>query len=397
MSILMQYLHVIGVFQGLLLAGLLIFGAKTSTANRILGTLCLLLALHFLGPFIYLVREINVLSPLIAFHSFLPASFGAILYLYCRHAIIDRPLALKDLWHLLPLAVCYLLNIEFFLSSPEVKLDTMLHGTGDLTNVRIAEAIMSIQAFAYLGLSMFMVRRIQNKAKQTLSNFNPEMFSWLWKLLFLVLIIWSLKEMKGTAEYPFLFYSAGDVLIIVLIYSIAMAQWRNPVLFKIAQLNTSTIAQEELASSNIILSEAVATIEASIKTKSIAVDATSATNSGALNPSIRSSLLKVVRQNMQEHQTYLDNQLTLTRLAEIVGISTHHLSEVLNQHEGKNFYQFVNEYRINYICEKMKHDNEIKILDLAMSAGFSSRSTFNAVFKQFVKLTPSQYRKQLAI
>ncbi|MFT4749514.1 MAG: hypothetical protein ACI9E4_001191, partial [Pseudohongiellaceae bacterium] len=36
MPILTQYLHVIGVFQGLLLAGILIFGAKTSTASRIL-------------------------------------------------------------------------------------------------------------------------------------------------------------------------------------------------------------------------------------------------------------------------------------------------------------------------------------------------------------------------
>jgi AraC-like DNA-binding protein len=397
MPILMQYLHVIGVFQGLLLAALLIFGAKTSTASRILGTLCLFLALRFLGPFIYLDKELNIFSPLIGFHVFLPACFGALLYSYCRHALIDRPLALKDLWHLLPFVVCYLLNIEFFLSSPEAKLDVVLHGTENLKNFKIAEAIESIQAFAYLGFSMFMVWRIQNKAKQTLSNFNPEMFSWLWKLLFLVLVIWSLKEMMGTEEYPFLFYIAGDVLIIVLIYSIAMAQWRNPVLFKIAQLNTSNIAQEELASRNIILSEEVATIEASIETKSIAVDATSANNSGALDPSIRSSLLKVVRQNMQEHQTYLDNQLTLTRLAEIVGISTHHLSEVLNQHEGINFYQFVNEYRINYICEKMKNDKEIKMLDLAMSAGFSSRSTFNADFKQFVKLTPSQYRKQLTI
>jgi len=399
MSILTQYLHVIGIFQGLVLAGLLIFGAKTSTASRILGTLCLLQALNFLGPFIYLEREINIFSSFIAFHAFLPASFGALLYLYCRHAIIDRAFALKDLLHLLPLLICYSLNIQFFLSSPEVKLDTILHGTGDLSNVKIADAIVSIQAFAYLGLSMFMVRRIQNRAKQTLSNFNPEMFSWLWKLLFLALVIWSFKEIMGTAEYPYLFYSAGDVLIIVLIYSIAMAQWRNPLLFKIAQLNTSTIAQEELASSNIKLSEEVASIEAiieaNIETNIKKVDATS-TNSGALDPSIRSSLLKVVRQNMQEQQTYLDNQLTLTRLAEIVGISTHHLSEVLNQHEGKNFYQFVNEYRINYICEKMEQDNEIKILDLAMSAGFSSRSTFNAVFKQFVKLTPSQYRKQLA-
>jgi AraC-like DNA-binding protein len=397
MSILTQYLHVIGAFQGLLLAVLLIFGSRTSTASRILGTLCLFLALRFLGPFIYLEREINVLSPLIGFDVFLPASFGALLYLYCRHAIIDRPFALKDLWHLLPLVVCYLLNIEFFLSSSEIKLDVISHGTENLKSLKIAEGIISMQAFSYLGLSMLMVRRIQNKANQTLSNFNPEMFSWLWKLLFLALVIWSLKEMMGTAQYPLLFYTAGDVLIIVLIYSIAMAQWRNPNLFKIAQLKASTITQEELASSNIMLSEEVASIEASIETKSKAVDATSATNSGALDPSIRSSLLKVVRQNMEEHQTYLNNELTLTRLAEIVGISTHHLSEVLNQHEGKNFYQFVNEYRINYICEKMKHDNEIKILDLAMSAGFSSRSTFNAVFKQFVKLTPSQYRKQLAI
>ncbi|MFT6975624.1 MAG: AraC-like DNA-binding protein [Bermanella sp.] len=393
MSILTQYLHVIGTFQGLLLAGLLISSAKTSTASRILGTLCLLLAFNFLGPFIYLQREINILSPLIGFHAFLPACFGALLYLYCRHAIIDRPFALKDLCHLLPLVVCYLLNIEFFLSSPEVKLDIILHGTENLKNLKKAETIESIQAFFYLGFSMFMVRRIQNKANQTLSNFNPEMFSWLWKLLFLVLVIWSLKEMPSLSAYPFLFSTSGDVLIIVLIYSIAMAQWRNPVLFKIAQLN----AQEELASSKIILTEEVATIEASVETKRIDVDVTSATDSGALDPSIRSSLLKVVRKNMQDQQTYLDNQLTLTRLAEIVGISTHHLSEVLNQHEGKNFYQFVNEYRINYICEKMKHDKEIKILDLAMSAGFSSRSTFNAVFKQFVKLTPSQYRKQLAI
>jgi AraC-like DNA-binding protein len=397
MSILTQYLHVIGVVQGLLLAGLLIFGDKTTTASRLLGTLCLLLAFNFLGPFIYLEREVNVLSPFIGFHAFLPASFGALLYLYCRHAIIDRPFTPKDLWHLLPLVVCYLLNIEFFLSSPEVKLDVVLRGQDSLKNLKIAEAIVSMQAFAYLGLSMFMVRRIQNKANQTLSNFNPQMFSWLWKLLFLTLVIWSLKEMMGIEAYPFLFYSAGDVLIIVLIYSIAMAQWRNPVLFKIAQLDSSTIAQEAFASRNIIQSEEVATIEASIETKTIAVDATSTTHSGALDPSIRSSLLKVFRQNMQEHQTYLDNQLTLTRLAQIVGISTHHLSEVLNQCDGKNFYQFVNEYRINYICEKMKHDNEIKILDLAMSAGFSSRSTFNAVFKQFVNLTPSQYRKQLAI
>jgi AraC-like DNA-binding protein len=174
-----------------------------------------------------------------------------------------------------------------------------------------------------------------------------------------------------------------------------MAQWRNQDLFKIEQLKIAGNSENEENAAEITPPKA-AIIDSSVENENRTIDATLNDYSGALDPSIRSSLLEAVRQHMQEHQTYLDNQLTLTRLAGSVGISTHHLSEVLNQHEGKNFYQFVNEYRINYICERLKEDKEIKILDLAMNAGFSSKSTFNAVFKQFIQQTPSQYRQKLA-
>ena len=377
-------MHVIGVFQGLLLAILLLFGENTSTASRILGAWCLFLALTFLGPFIHLDREINVFSPLIGLHIFLPASFGAFLYLYCRHAIIERHFVLKDLWHFLPFVLCYLLNIELYLSSPEVKLDAILYGPKNLTLMMFSQMILAIQAIVYLGLSMVMVRRFQKKANQTLSSFNPEMFSWLWRLLLLDLFIWFLKAISVLSEHAFIFDTAGDVLIIVLIYSIALAQWRDPMLFKVLQLKISNNAQQTLSSPE-TLPKTVAACETTLTD-----------DGGALDPKTRSELLKVVRQHMQEHKVYLDNQLTLSRLAETVGLSNHHLSEVLNQHEGNNFYHFVNEYRINYICERLKHDHEVKFLDLAMSAGFSSKSTFNAVFKQFVKLTPTQYRKQLS-
>jgi AraC-like DNA-binding protein len=399
----MQYLHVIGSFQGLLLAGLLIFGAKTSTASRILGTWCLFLGLYLLGPFIYLDRELNDFSFLLGLHMFLPASFGAFLYLYCRHALIEHPLALKDLWHFIPLLLCYVLNIELYLSSPEVKLDALLHGPKNLTHIIIAQIILALQAFIYLGLSMALIRRYQNQAEHTLSSYNPEVFSWLWKILILDLLIWGIKGVAGLTEHNAISIAVSNGLIVVLIYSIAMAQWRNQNLFTIAQLKISDHGQDEdnapkdaeVKLATRIDANIDESIDESIDNNSHTIDASPTDNSGALDPSIRSSLLKVVREHMQEHQTYLDNQLTLTRLAETVGISTHHLSEVLNQHGGKNFYQFVNEYRINYICERLKNDKDIKILDLAMSAGFSSKSTFNAVFKQFVHLTPSQYRQQL--
>jgi len=396
MSTIMQYLHVIGAFQGLLLAGLLIFGSTTSTASRILGTWCLFLGLYLLGPFIYLDRELNVFSSLLGLHMFLPASFGAFLYLYCRHAIINHPLTLKDLWHFLPFLLCYVLNIELYLSSAEVKLDALLHGPKNFTPIIIADVILALQAFIYLGCSMVMVRRYQYQAEHTLSSYNPEVFSWLWKLLILDLLIWSIKGAAVTTENSTIYSAVSDGLIVVFIYSIAMAQWRNQNLFKIEQLKVNFDDQDKESTTELMPAKAKLLLEVETNNSQRTVNTKSTDNSGALDPSIRSSLLKVVRQHMRENQTYLDNQLTLTRLAETVGISTHHLSEVLNQHEGKNFYQFVNEYRINYVCEQLKRDKNIKILDLAMSAGFSSKSTFNAVFKQFTQQTPSQYRQQLA-
>jgi AraC-like DNA-binding protein len=395
MSTLMQNLHIIGAFQGILLAGLLMFGSTTTTASRILGTWCLFLGLYFLGPLIYLDRELNVFSHLLGLHKFLPASFGAFLYLYCRHALIDHPLSWKELCHFLPFLLCYLINIELYLSSPEVKLDALLNGPKNLTPIIIAQVILTLQAFIYLALSMIMVRRYQSQAEHTLSSYNPEVFFWLWKLLILDLLIWSIKGVASITEHSAISSEMSDGLIVVFIYSIAIAQWRNQNLFKIDQLKISANGQYQENTAEIIPAKAAIILDTSVQYKSRGIDVTSTDNSGALDPSIRSSLLNVIRQHMQEHKTYLDNKLTLTRLAESVGISTHHLSEVLNQHEGKNFYQFVNEYRINYICERLKDDKDIKILDLAMSAGFSSKSTFNSVFKQFVQLTPSQYRQQL--
>jgi len=391
MSALIQYLHVIGAFQGFLLAGLLIFGSQISTASRILGVWCLFLGLNFLGPFVYLDLELNAFSAMIGFHMFFPASYGAFLYLYCRYAIIDSRFNVKELWHFIPFILCYLLNIELYLSPPEVKLNAILYGPENLTSIMLAQIILTVQAFLYLGLSMILIRRYQTQAKRTLSNFNPDLFSWLWKLLLLDLVIWSLKAITVVTEHSDVISTIADVLIIVLIYSIALAQWRNPLLFKIAQMKphaSNFINDDDFA---ITSSDESPNIETDISDE----NDSSKKFSGALDPSTRTSVLNVVRQHMQEHESYLDNQLTLTSLAQAVEVSTHHLSEVLNQQEGKNFYQFVNEYRINFVCEKLKSDTKIKILDLAMRSGFSSKSTFNAVFKQFVKMTPSQYRQQL--
>ncbi len=384
MPILLQYLYVIGIFQGTLLSGLLIFGEKRSSANRILGIWCLFLALYFAGPFITMNKEINIFSSFIGWSYFLPASFGTFLYLYCRNAVVEQKSIPSDLWLFLPFIACILLNIDILTAAPEVKLNIVLAGAPDNVAFIISDIIQALQAFVFIGLSYLLIHKYQSKAEDTLSNFNPAIFNWLLKLIILFLSIWSLKLIGNIAEdYSYLSMFA-DVLIVFLIYSIAMAQWRNPKLFVIEQLSVNE--QDSLDN----VSES-----GDSSNNKIAEESNNHSKTSALNESIRLSLLAEITKHMVEEQAFLDSQLTLMRLSDAVGITTHHLSEVLNQQEGKNFYQFVNEYRIQYFCQLLKQDHTVKLLDLAMDAGFSSKSTFNSVFKQIKGVTPSQYRQSL--
>ena len=116
---------------------------------------------------------------------------------------------------------------------------------------------------------------------------------------------------------------------------------------------------------------------------------------GELDPAIRAQLFETLKNKFESQALYLDHKLTLTRLAAATGLSKHHLSEVLNRHAEKNFYEFVNAYRVEFVCKRLTDNMNQKILDIAFEAGFSSKSTFNAIFKQFTGQTPTQYRKRL--
>ena len=76
-------------------------------------------------------------------------------------------------------------------------------------------------------------------------------------------------------------------------------------------------------------------------------------------------------------------------------MSAHNLSQVINAKLGKNFYDFVNEYRVEEVKRRLRDPKytNLKILAIGMDAGFNTKSTFNAFFKKHTGLTPSQYRE----
>ena len=98
---------------------------------------------------------------------------------------------------------------------------------------------------------------------------------------------------------------------------------------------------------------------------------------------------------MQKSRIYLDPDLSLEALATRMKMSRHHLTQLLNERVEKNFYSFINEYRIGEAIDKLNDpSSHVNILSLAFDCGFNSKSSFNNYFKKITGTTPTAYRKQ---
>ncbi|WP_417446220.1 helix-turn-helix domain-containing protein [Kangiella sp.] len=360
----------IGAFQGFLLFTLLVSDKRVNYASKLLGILCLFLATTFALPLIVATGE-SQFAWLIGFLVFLPASYGALTYLYCRTAITGSALKRIDILHLLPLAICYLLNYDILFSAEKalnfVRMPEVTQFKHTLTKI-----VFYGQSVVYAALLIRMVSRYQAKAKKTLSSYNPDIFRWLWSLITFMVVIWGLKVLFYFISPAPILNLLADGLLVIMVYFVAIVQWRNPGLFHIQQLSSQLDTQlEQPRSPN-----------------------DQQTSSGLLDQETRSSILQLVQNQVKEQALYRNSELTLAMLAENVGVSVHQLSETLNQYGGKNFNQFINEYRVAEVCEQLDHNSERKLIDLALDAGFSSKSSFNAIFKKLTGQTPSQYRSQ---
>lgn len=100
----------------------------------------------------------------------------------------------------------------------------------------------------------------------------------------------------------------------------------------------------------------------------------------------------------EESQKFLRKDMNLTYLANSLNTNTRYLSEVINQHKGKNFYNYLNGLRIQYITDLLYKEpkyREYKVSYLAEVCGFTSREVFSVIFKKETGMTPSHFINNL--
>ncbi len=112
----------------------------------------------------------------------------------------------------------------------------------------------------------------------------------------------------------------------------------------------------------------------------------------------RQRIMEQLLQYMKEERPYLDTELSLQSLSKQIGIKPYQLSEVLSLGLSNNFYGFVNLYRVEVAKKILKNDTEnLTMLAVAFDAGFNSKASFNRVFKNVTGVTPTFFKKEVAL
>jgi len=103
---------------------------------------------------------------------------------------------------------------------------------------------------------------------------------------------------------------------------------------------------------------------------------------------------KKVEQTVVGEKMYRNPELTLTDLANHLGTNASLLSKIINRSFGKNFNDYVNQYRVLEVKENLANpaNAHLTIMSLAYDAGFNSKATFNRAFKKFTGDSPKTYQ-----
>lgn len=359
------FLFFAAALQGILLAGVLGWHKRNMQANHILALWVALLSVDLLGQ-VYYTEKLYVDFPhLIGLTNFLPLSYGGFLYLYVRSLIYGTPLKAKDAVHFLGAFIALGLSLSAILQSGSHKLqlmDAILTDNAPWYLCWNDSGLMPLYATAYSIYTGIIFWRYQQQA----DNKMPKLV-WLQILLGINLLIWLVVWI--CTFIPAFFMVADNqaiyLLVSLFIYLLGYFSLRQPDIF--AEPRESTSNQFK--------------------------DTGPKYGENRLPDDLREQILAVLEQHMREQTPWRSSNLTLAQLAESTGLASHHISQVLNDHHGQSFNEYLNQYRVNALCQMLCEPHNQNLLDLALSCGFSSKSSFNAIFKKQTGKTPSEYRK----
>jgi AraC-like DNA-binding protein len=364
----------IGISQSFF-AGLLIATRRPFTrANRIMTAWVFLFCIEMIFALINRTVLDVYAFPFIAF------TYGPLLFMYVRH--MTRPslsFSLLNLLHSIPFITFFAVSV-FFREEPIFDDLSGFFVRDRFIPLRIVYGVCFLLSVSvYSILSFLEIRRHQKRLQDEISFTSAKLtLNWL-KILsstfyagyVVVFILGGIDIIGGLL--PFDPYVLTFVLITFFSFAYSFYAIRQPEI-----LEFPVRIPEENRSNSPAGAERYA-------------------RSGLRNEQAEEYLAELIR-FMDEEKPFLTGDLTISDLSRKTGIARHYITEVLNEKYGRNFFSFINEYRVKEVINRISDPRyqHYTILAIAFDAGFNSKSTFNSFFKAYTGKTPSAYRQAVS-
>lgn len=322
--------------------------------------------------------------------------YGVLIYLYTC-TLCDRAPFGKAAYHFIPAGIHCLLAWPMIALPSETQFGVMQNALPEGSPYvwwawlfgDFEQGLALLHIGAYLVISIKILSQHERRIAQEFSYKEKIDLHWLRNLIYSILglyIIWGAYALLPVDDvYANALDLALSLGIVALIYAMGYMGLRQPRIF-MAQRSVFDQAPEAAKQAPIKREENELKPENTQETEQ-------KYKKSSLSSELSKGLAEELKGLMQAQRPYLDAQLSLPQLAETLGVSTNYLSQVINEQFKQNFFDFVNSHRVQHAAEQLTATQD-NVTDIALNAGFNSKSAFYTAFKKHLSQTPGQYRKQ---
>ncbi|MDG3581817.1 helix-turn-helix domain-containing protein [Galbibacter pacificus] len=348
-------------FQSVLL-GIFLFikNRGYSYANRLFAIFLFMFGYGIYYVIMYWSGYSDTIKTAITFTFEIPfALFGPIFYFYVRNVVSGKKITIRDVYHFIPV-ICVFVSYGAFIFLPlERKLYLKQNG-------QIDQAIIEIPYFGYLLALLVIAYGI---------------FTY-WKFVKAYKEDFDLRIWLKTINLNFILFGLSFVVYFIIIYFGTMTKEYDylisyAMVFFIGAASYFCIIQPEVFNGTPIG-----------KVIPFAKYETS-----GLPTQFAKELKIQLKELMKSEKPYLNPNLNLDELASIMNISRHHASQLINEHFDRNFYEFINLYRVDEAKGMLKEGKNLNIEDIAFQCGFNNRISFYRAFKKSEGVPPTKFRE----
>ncbi len=365
------------VIQGLIFAGLLIYRymSKKKHADLLIGVLLMIMAYQRTTYTIGFMSWYDTFKNTKINYFLWPMglAMAPVIYLYVRTTILAPfKLKKKDWWHFVPIGL-YIIWKLVILGHDMMSNDwSQGYSSGwkeayeDVYVDSIMTHIMYSWQLVYLAFTLQLYLNYRRKIKQYFSNTYEVELNWIRNFLAVYILLFAYGAITDLI----------DAYVVDLDY--VHRWWGN-------------------------LFSAIAIVYLGIKAYFTDIDGLHGLTFGMTeentetekkNPDLYNSELSRITTYLVDESAFLNPDLTLKDVALATKLSTHDVSEAINNGHGVNFNELINRHRVDKVKQELldvKNDH-LSLVAIAYDCGFHSKATFNRVFKKQVGQSPSVYK-----